>query len=144
MMPSPPMLHGVRNFGKYRPIALLGRGGMATVYLATAMGPGGFTKLVVIKELKPELADDPEFRSMFLDEARLAARLNHPNIVQTYEVVDQPDQQFIVMEYLDGQSLRTWRGKLGTLGDAAGPAQVRVVADMLAGLHCAHELTDFD
>ena len=72
-----------RMFGRFRPIIVLGRGGMATVYLATVQGPGQFTKLVVAKELKPELACDPEFGTMFLDEARLAARIHHPNVVQT-------------------------------------------------------------
>jgi serine/threonine protein kinase len=143
-MSSARIPHGHPGFGKYRPIAILGRGGMATVYLATASGPGGFTKLVVIKELKPELAEEADFRSMFLEEARLAARLNHPNIVQTFEVVDDENVQFIVMEYLEGQSLRGLRGKVGALGDAMVAGQARIVADMLAGLHAAHELTDFD
>src|SRR5450631_4804279 len=107
-----------KHFGKYRPLAVLGRGGMATVYLAAASGPGGFTKLVVIKELKLELSEEADYRSMFLEEARLAARLNHPNIVQTFEVVDEEDLQFIVMEYLEGQSLRGLRGKVGAFGDA--------------------------
>ena len=77
-----------RMFGKYRTLAVLGHGGMATVYLAAAQGPGGFSKLVVVKELRPELAEDPEFRQMFLAEARLAARLHHANVVQTYEVLE--------------------------------------------------------
>jgi len=135
---------GHPGFGKYRPIAILGRGGMATVYLATASGPGGFTKLFVIKELKPELAEEAEFRAMFLEEARLAARLSHPNIVQTFEVVDEAHVQFIVMEYLEGQSLRGLRGTPEALGDAPVASQARIVADMLAGLHAAHELTGFD
>ncbi len=135
---------GHPGFGKYRPIAILGRGGMATVYLATASGPGGFTKLFVVKELKPELAEEAEFRSMFLEEARLAARLNHRNIVQTFEVVDEANVQFIVMEYLEGQSLRGLRSRAGALGDAPVASQAQIVADMLAGLHAAHELTGFD
>jgi len=132
------------SFGKYRPLAILGRGGMATVYLAAASGPGGFTKLVVIKELKPDLAEEEHFRSMFLEEARLAARLNHPNIVQTFEVGDEDNLPFIVMEYLEGQSLHGLRAKAGAFGDAPVAGQARIVADMLAGLHAAHELTDFD
>ena len=143
-MSSARIPHGRTSFGKYRPIATLGRGGMATVYLAAASGPGGFTKLVVIKELKPDLAEEADYRSMFLEEARLAARLNHPNIVQTFEVVDEDRLPFIVMEYLEGQSLHALRGKAGALGDAMVAREARIVADMLAGLHAAHELTDFD
>src|SRR5512140_4001368 len=72
--------------GKYQLIAELGHGGMAQVFLALASGPAGFEKLVVIKQIRAQFAEDPEFLSMFLDEARLAARLNHPNVVQTNEV----------------------------------------------------------
>jgi serine/threonine-protein kinase len=76
---------------------------MADVYLAVSMGPAGFSKLQVIKRLRPMLADEPELRTMFLDEARLAARLNHRNVVQTNEVGLADNQYFIAMEYLDGQ-----------------------------------------
>jgi serine/threonine-protein kinase len=132
------------SFGKYRPIAELGRGGMATVYLAAASGPGGFTKLVVIKEIKPELAEDPEFLAMFLDEAKLAARLSHPNIVQTFEVQESGNRHAIVMEYLDGQPLSRVRSKVADLGEYGTAVQLRVIADALAGLHHAHELVDYD
>src|SRR5262245_48314066 len=70
-------------FGKYQLFASLGRGGMADVFLAVSRGPMGFNKLVVIKRLRPALAEEASFRNMFLDEARLAARLNHPNVVHT-------------------------------------------------------------
>jgi serine/threonine-protein kinase len=133
-----------RPFGRYRPIAVLGHGGMATVYLATAQGPGNFSKLVVAKELRPELAGDPEFRAMFLDEARLAARLHHPNIVQTFEVLDEDLQLVIVMEYLDGQPMNRIRQRLGGSSKDATHAMLRIMADMLGGLHYAHELADYD
>ena len=71
-----------RTLGKYRLIAEIARGGMGIVYLALAQGPAGFSKLLVVKELKPELTEEPAFLKMFLEEARIAARLNHPNIVQ--------------------------------------------------------------
>ncbi|MCU0694595.1 MAG: serine/threonine protein kinase, partial [Polyangiaceae bacterium] len=74
------------RIGKYRLIAKLGEGGMASVYLAVAHGPIGFSKLSVLKVARPHLADDPEILQMFLEEARLAGRLNHANVVQTYEV----------------------------------------------------------
>ena len=76
--------------GKYRIISLLGQGGTAEVYLAAADGPSGFRKLVVLKTLKSHLSCDEEFREMFLREARLAALLHHPNIVQTNEILELP------------------------------------------------------
>ena len=70
--------------GRYRILSELGRGGMSNVYLAVASGPGGVNKLVVLKALLPDLATEGYALSMFMDEARLAAQLNHPNVVQTY------------------------------------------------------------
>src|SRR5690242_1372962 len=92
-------------FGKYQLFATLGRGGMADVFLAVARGPMGFNKLAVLKRLRGPLAEEQTFLNMFLDEARLAARLNHPNVVHTYEVGEHQGQYFIAMEYLEGQSL---------------------------------------
>lgn len=136
--PLPP-----RSFGRYQPIAVLGYGGMAAVYLASALGPANFTKLVVVKELRPELAQDPDFREMFLDEARIAARLHHPNVVQTYEVMDDPAMA-IVMEYLDGQPLSRVRQRMNVTAPEVLPLMARSLADMLRGLHYAHDLADFD
>ena len=127
---------------KYRLIAEIGRGGMADVYLAVVQGPAGFNKLVVIKKTRSELAQDPEFLAMFLDEARLAARLNHPNVVQTTEVGQDGERYFIAMEYLDGQPLNRIRARAA--GAFTALMQARVLADVLAGLHHAHELCDFD
>ena len=93
------------TYGKYRVLAELGQGGTANVYLAVARGPSGFNKLVVLKFLKAELAVESEFRRMFLNEARLAARLNHPNVVQTNEVFEEGGRPIIVMEYLEGAAL---------------------------------------
>src|ERR1700755_544464 len=94
-----------RALGKYQLVAEIARGGMGIVYLAMVQGPGGFNKLVVVKELKPELVEEPAFLTMFLDEARLAARLSHPNIVQTNEVGNAGDRYFMAMDYLDGRGL---------------------------------------
>jgi serine/threonine-protein kinase len=132
------------SFGKYRTLVELGRGGMAVVYLAAAEGPGGFAKLVVVKELRGELAAELEFRDMFLDEARLAARISHPNVVQTYEVTDEGGRNLIVMEYLEGQPFSNVRARLGKLGRLELGDHVRVIADMLDGLHAAHEARDWD
>ena len=117
---------------------------MAVVYLAASQGPRGFSKLVVVKELKEEFTHDAEFTSMFVDEARLAARLNHPNIVQTYEVEEQQGHFFIVMEYLEGQPLSQTRSRLARLGATMRDHQVRVLCDVLEALHHAHELADYD
>jgi serine/threonine-protein kinase len=130
---------------KYRLIAELGHGGMAEVFLAVASGPAGFNKLVVIKQIRAELADDPEFLNMFLDEARLAARLSHPNVVQTNEVGHVGNRYFIAMEYLDGQPLNRilQRFKRDNAGMPMG-LHIRILVDVLAGLHHAHELADYD
>ncbi|WP_437725135.1 serine/threonine protein kinase [Sorangium sp. So ce861] len=132
-----------QGWRKYRPIAEIGRGGMADVCLAVARGPAGFNKLVVLKRARAELCEDAEILAMFLDEARLAARLNHPNVVQTYEVGEDGERLFIAMEYLDGQPLSQLRARVG-LTDLSLPVQVRILTDALAGLHYAHELRDFD
>ncbi|MEM9696613.1 MAG: serine/threonine-protein kinase, partial [Myxococcota bacterium] len=134
------------TFGKYRPVAELGQGGMADVILALSQGPIGFNKLVVIKRLRSHLADDPEFVGMLIDEARLAARLNHPNIVHTNEVGEIDGTFFIAMEYLEGQPLHRIkrRAKRHESLDISLAMELQILADVLAGLHYAHELTDYD
>ena len=130
------------QLGKYQLVAEIARGGMGIVYLAVAHGPARFSKLLVVKELKPELAEDPTFLEMFLEEARLAARLSHPNIVQTYEIGAEGKRNYIVMDYLEGVTLaRILRRK-----DARFTLQmqIRVICEALQGLHYAHSLTDFD
>lgn len=133
------------SFGKYQLFASLGRGGMADVFLSVARGQMGFNKLAVIKRLKASLAEEMAFRNMFLDEARLAARLNHPNIVHTYEVGEQNGVYFIAMEYLEGQALNKLLRESVRRGETLAPEfSVRVIADALAGLGYAHELRDYD
>src|SRR5579871_189409 len=95
----------VPEIGKYHLIAELSRGGMGIVHLVAASGPAGFHKLLALKELKPELAADDVHVAMFLDEARLAARLSHRNLAQTLEVGSDAGRHFMVMEFLDGRSL---------------------------------------
>jgi serine/threonine-protein kinase len=117
---------------------------MGNVYLAVAHGPGGFHKLVAIKELKPEFAEDATHVAMFLEEARLAARLAHPNIVQTNEVLSDGNRHFMVMEYLDGRTLfKVARDSVSRGGFSPG-AHLRIISDALLGLHHAHELRSFD
>jgi eukaryotic-like serine/threonine-protein kinase len=131
------------DLGRYRLIAELARGGMGIVHLAEARGPGGFEKLVVVKELKPELSDDPVYTAMFLDEACLAARLSHRHIVQTNEVGCAGGRYFMALELLEGGSLHQLRGKLGV---RALPLHlgVRVLVAVLDALDHAHELADDD
>jgi serine/threonine-protein kinase len=130
--------------GRYRLLATLGRGGMADVYLGAAAGPAGFNKLVVVKKLR-NATDDPGLVEMFLDEARLAARLNHPNIVHTYEVDETPEGYLLVMEYLEGQSLRRLAKALRTREGQFDPVlAAHVVSEMLEGLHYVHEMRDYD
>ncbi len=128
---------------KHRILAHLGQGGTSDVYLAVAQGPVGFNKLVVLKVLKKSLQNDAEFSGMFVTEARLAARLNHPNIVQTYEIIEDGSVSTMVMEYLEGRPLSALlqRSKQGELSLSM---HLRIIADALAGLHYAHELKDFD
>ncbi len=129
--------------GKYRLIASLGSGGMAQVFLAVTAGVSGVNKLLVLKVMHQELAQEENFRRMFLDEARLAARLNHPNVVQTYEFGEESEVSFIAMEYVEGQPLSKLVRK-GRVEPLPLAARVRVLADLLSGLHHAHEMTDFD
>lgn len=130
--------------GKFKLIAELGRGGMSEVYLAVVAGPAGFNKLVVIKLIKAELAEDPDFISMFLEEARLSARLSHPNVVQTNEVGEVGGRYYIAMEYLEGQPYSRILHRLGRDRGLPLGMSLRILSDVLQGLHYAHELSDFD
>jgi eukaryotic-like serine/threonine-protein kinase len=132
---------------RYQVVATLGHGGMADVYLARMMGPAGFSKLAVLKRLREdrEHDDDHGFRAMFLDEARLAARLNHANIVQTFETGEDEQGVFMAMEYLEGQPLSLWLRRLRKRGERL-PVEVclYVLTSVLEALEYAHSLTDYD
>ncbi len=127
---------GVERLGKYRLLRRLAVGGMAEVYLAVAEGLSGFEKRVVCKRLLPQHARDPELVTMFLDEARLVARLGHPNIAEVYDVGQAGDDYFFAMEQIDGCDLRELlrAHALLPLADAA-----TIVAAVAEGLHHAHE-----
>src|SRR3954465_408509 len=132
-----------RTIGRYEVLALLGQGGMARVFLATARAPGVAARLVVIKQIRPELASHQEFRSMFFDEVRIAARLNHPNIVHTYEIIEEDGQYSMVMEYLEGHSLSEALSRVGR-GQFPFEESLWILSQVLAGLHYGHELRDHD
>jgi len=140
-----PLAQEVTSVGKYRVLSELGRGGMANVYLAVTRGPSEVNKLVVLKALLPDLATEPAALTAFLDEARLAAQLNHGNVVQTYEVGTQGDRQVIVMEYLEGQSLASVMKRGSAAGNPLSLAfNLRILIDVLEGLQYAHELRAYD
>lgn len=137
-------LIGPTAFGKYSIFARLGSGGMADALLAMLHGDLGFQKLVVLKRMHSSLGRDSHFVRMFLDEARLAARLSHPNVVATSEVGETDGQYFIAMEYLEGLSLdRVVRKYIKLGGGIPLGFLFRVLCDSLEGLHYAHELRDF-
>jgi phosphate transport system substrate-binding protein len=136
------------TIGGYHVIARLGRGGMADVFLAVRTGLVGFSKLSVIKRLRPDLLDDPQaerYRTLLLDEARIAARLRHPNIVPTFEVGEHDGQPFLAMEYLEGQPVSQVLMRAQRLGlEIPVELSLQVVAHTLAALDYAHQLTDYD
>jgi serine/threonine-protein kinase len=133
----------LRVVGRYALYGKLATGGMATVHFGRLLGPVGFSRTCAIKRLHPEFAKDPEFVAMFLDEARLAARIQHPNVVATLDVVAMNEELFLVMDYVRGESfsriLRSSRRKGLELPEGFVGS---VVAGMLHGLHAAHEATD--
>ncbi len=117
---------------------------MAEALLAVMDAGCGARRLVVLKRIWPELASDPEFMTMFMDEARLSVRLDHPNLVRTFEVVDDADGVAIAMEYLDGQPLTRVLNRLRDSGGLSIPLRLRILSSVLAGLDHAHALTDLD
>ena len=127
------------QFGKYALQRKLAEGGMAEVFLAKQTGMEGFEKLVVVKRILPQLCSDDSFVKMFLNEARVAARLNHPNVVQIFDLGKLGEQYFIAMEYVHGEDLRDVI-RVATDADKRPPLGLacRILADTLAGLHYAH------
>lgn len=131
------------RFGKYLLVGELAVGGMAEVFLAVQKGLEGFLKVVVIKRVLPHFSTNLEFIRMFVDEARLAARLEHPNIVRTYEFGEVNGQYFTVMEYLPGEDLSKALNNLA-ISQQVMPFNIAagIVSQVCAGLHFAHQLTD--
>lgn len=133
----------IENYGSYQLLRRLATGGMAQIYLARQKGPEGFEKLLVVKRILPHLAENADFVRMFLDEARIAARLNHPNIVQIFNLGAQDDSFFIAMEFIHGEDVRRVWKRSEQLGKSM-PIQMvcRVIMDACAGLDYAHKKTD--
>jgi serine/threonine protein kinase len=141
--PRPPPQRGTYFLGRYRVVNEIGVGGMASVHLARMDGPGGFQKWVAIKRIHPHLIhqDSSVFVRMFLDEARVAARISHPNVATVFELGKHEDTYWIAMEYLHGEPLREVMRKTDETGTPTPPEiACRVIADAAEGLHAAHEL----
>ena len=128
-----------RRFGRFTLLVKLGWGGMADVYLATEGGAS--EKPFVVKRLKPDLAFDEDYRAMFKDEARLALRLDHPNIVRAYDAGEIDGQPFLTMEFLNGLPLDSVLESAEQRKLSRGEV-LHITSQLLAGLHYAHELKD--
>jgi serine/threonine-protein kinase len=125
---------------RYQTFGEIASGGMATVEYGRLFGPHGFSRAVAIKRLHAHFAKDPAFAAMFIDEARLSARLMHANIIQTLDVIEQPGEIAIVMEYVHGEALSSVLEQASTRGERV-PVRVAaaLVSSVLHGLHAAHE-----
>lgn len=135
------------RFGRYRLAYQLASGGMGTVYLARAEGPAGFEKLVALKRIHPHLATDRRFVSMFLDEARIAGQIQHPNVCGVIDFGEVDGSFFLTMPFILGEPLNRVIGTAarlppGPLVDLLPLVAARLVADACEGLHAAHELRD--
>jgi serine/threonine-protein kinase len=128
------------KLSRYELYDVIGTGGMATVHLAVARGVGGFSRVVAIKRLNEQFARDPEFVTMLVDEARVASRIRHPNVVQIYDVEALDGELFLVLEYVSGVSLAKLVGPTATDAQPLPPAiAVALAVGVLDGLHAAHE-----
>ncbi len=132
-------------FGKYTLFERIGRGGMADVFKARIQGPAGFERTFVVKRILPHLSDDPTFTKMFIDEAKIAAKLSHPNIVQVFELGSVDEEYFMSMEYVRGHDLAE---TMRTLWARVGPPRPELVAyvgrEMCRALAYAHDFTSED
>jgi eukaryotic-like serine/threonine-protein kinase len=135
--------HSPRTVGRYVLYGELASGGMATVHFGRLSGPVGFSRTVAIKRLHPHFAKDPEFVTMFLDEARLCGRIRHPNVVPTLDVVTTQGEIFIVMEYVAGEALSKLM-KSAQQKNVLMPPKVAatIMSSVLHGLHAAHQTKD--
>src|SRR5512140_450099 len=132
-----------KTVGRYTIYGEIAAGGMATVHLGRMQGHGNFARTVAIKRLHPQYAADPDFVAMFLDEACLAAKIRHPNVLQTLDVVSEGTELFLVMDFVQGASLsRVWRAIREDGKQAPLPVIASIVGGVLHGLHAAHEAKD--
>lgn len=131
--------------GRYELIHRLGHGGMASVYLGRAIGTAGFERLVAVKVIHPHLANESEFVEMFLDEARIAAKIHHPNVCETLDLGEDDGLFFMVMEYVEGETLSSLIRQLRKREDRLPvPCALQITADACRGLGAAHALEGKD
>jgi serine/threonine-protein kinase len=133
----------IHRGGRFDVLMRLGGGGMATVYLARSIAGGGFERLVALKVLHPHLLSEPEFLVMFLDEARVAAKVHHPNVIAIQDLGTQDAWMYMVMDYVLGDTLAAAQKVAMKLGRGM-PLEIvlRVALDALRGLDAAHNLVD--
>jgi eukaryotic-like serine/threonine-protein kinase len=130
------------TLGRYEILMPVARGGMASVWAARIQGSRGFQQIVAIKTMLPDVSDDPEFESMFLDEGRVAARIRHPNVAEILDIGEQDEVLYLVMEWVDGENLSTLLRAARNVGGVPLPIALRIASHTCAGLHAAHELRD--
>jgi serine/threonine-protein kinase len=131
------------RLGRYELLLPVAMGGMAKVWAARQRGQRGFSKLVAIKTILPNLSEDPAFESMFLDEARIASNVHHPNVCDIYELGEEGKVLYLAMEWVNGDSLIRVLRQSGGVSERIDPRiAARIVADACAGVHAAHELAD--
>jgi serine/threonine-protein kinase len=149
VLEDPPEVRPGTRLGRYEILLGIAQGGMARVWAAKQRGHRGFSKVVAIKTILPSLAQDADFEAMFLDEARVAAGVHHPNVCEIFDLGEENRVLYLAMEWVHGDSLaRILRVKDPGSGDPPAPQRLnariaaRIISDACAGLHAAHELVD--
>lgn len=131
------------RIGRYAIFGVIAQGGMARVHLARFMGPEGFSRIVAVKRMHSQFLEDPEFKQMFVAEARLAARVRHPNVVPVLDVLSQSNELLLVMEYVHGESLQSLvRAARSARAPIPLPIACATLMVALQGIHAAHEARD--
>lgn len=128
--------------GRYELLLPVAAGGMAMVWAARLKGSRGFQKIVAVKTMLPKLSEDPQFERMFLDEASLASRIHHPNVVEVLDLGEEDGVLFIAMEWLDGVPLNQVMKAAKTASGIPLPVAIHILTHASEGLHCAHDLKD--
>lgn len=127
---------------RYQLLAAMARGGMATVWAARPEGSSSTDEIVAIKTMLPELSDDPDFETMFVDEMRVAAKIQHPNVASILSVGEEDGVMYLIMEWVDGETFGAVQQAARSTGGVPLNVLVHMATDICAGLHAAHELKD--
>ncbi|RYE89305.1 MAG: serine/threonine protein kinase, partial [Myxococcales bacterium] len=131
-----------QTIGRYEFLIPVAEGGMASVWAARMKGTRGFQKNLAVKMMLSSLSDNPQFEQMFLDEARIASKIHHPNVVEIFDLGEESEVLYIVMEYIDGEPLSTVFRTAQKKQGVPLPIALRIISEACAGLHAAHELLD--